>query len=416
MIKFKDSKMRIIDLAFKDLLQILRDWKAAFFLIVMPIGFTLLFGFIFNSQSSGVVKDLRLKVAVLDQDQGLFGALLWDLLVLSETVQPIIFEDDQTLAKLKTQMNDGELAAVLIVPQGYTSSVLAGEKSQLELIINTETGAGMTAQWAVQRAVNRLYSAEDAAQFSTEMRSAIEPFADQVAKESYFLDSVCEAVRAWNDPPVYLVTSTAAQEMSGQTDPVNAFTHSSPGMMVQFAIAGLIGAAEILVLERKSGALHRLLTTPVRRYQVLLGHFLAMVVMIFTQFMILIVFAQVFLDVPYFSAPFATFLVAFSTATCTAAMGLLISTFAKTAEQVVVFSLIPMFILSGLGGAWVPLEFTGETFQKVAYLTPMAWSMTGFKNIIERNQGLESVLLPVAVILAFSILIFLIATWRFKFE
>ena len=135
-----------------------------------------------------------------------------------------------------------------------------------------------------------------------------------------------------------------------------------------------------------------------------------------TRKLILIIFAQVFLDVPYFSAPLATFLVSFTTAAFAAAMGLLISTLAKTAEQVVVFSLVPMFILSGLGGAWVPLEFTGEAFQKVAYLTPLAWSMTGFKNIIERGQGLESVLLSVAVLLGFTIAAFGFAAWRFKFE
>lgn len=40
--------MRAVYLALKDLLQILRDWKAAFFLIIMPIAFTLLFGFAFG--------------------------------------------------------------------------------------------------------------------------------------------------------------------------------------------------------------------------------------------------------------------------------------------------------------------------------------------------------------------------------
>jgi ABC-2 type transport system permease protein len=162
--------------------------------------------------------------------------------------------------------------------------------------------------------------------------------------------------------------------------------------------------------------LRRLLTTPIRRYEILVGHYLAMVVMIFTQFASLIVFAQVFLDVPYFSAPLATILVALSTAAFAAAMGLLISTLAKTAEQVVVFSLVPMFILSGLGGAWVPLEFTGEAFQKIAYLTPLAWSTTAFKNIIERGQGLESVLMPVAIISGFAVVAFGLAVWRFKFE
>ncbi len=408
--------MRIIDLALNDLLQILRDWKAAFFLLVMPIGFTLLFGFIFSEQSTGGVEDWRLPVALVVQDQDLSGPPLYELLALSDTLRPEIPEEGQTLDDLKTQVEEGDLAAVIIVPEGYSAAALAGNALALDVIINTESGAGTTAQWAIQTTVSRLNSALTAAQFSTQARADIEPFAGAAAEQTYFAASLNEAVFAWENPPVTLASSYTGQDTSEQAAPVNAFTHSSPGMMVQFAIAGLIGAAEVLVLERKSGALRRLLTTPVKRAEILLGHFLAMLVMIFAQFAILIIFAQVFLDVPYFSAPLATFLVALATATFAAAMGLLIGTLAKTAEQVVVFSLIPMFILSGLGGAWVPLEFTGEAFQKIAYLTPMAWSMTGFKNIIERGQGLESVLLPVGVVMMFAALIFGCAVWRFKFE
>lgn len=50
-----------------------------------------------------------------------------------------------------------------------------------------------------------------------------------------------------------------------------------------------------------------------------------------------------------------------------------------------------MFVLSGLGSAWVLLEATGDAFQKVAYLTPLAWSMKGFKNIVEQGQSVESI-------------------------
>jgi ABC-2 type transport system permease protein len=408
--------MRIIDLAIKDLLQIIRDWKAAFFLIVMPIGFTLLFGFIFSEQSTDSLADQRLPIAFVDQDQDLLGAPLNELLALSGTIRSVTLEDGQTLDDLKTLVEDGELAAIVIIPEGYSAATLAGNAPQLDVIINTESGAGTTAQWAIQGTVSRLNNAVSAAKFSTQTRADIEPFADDIAEKTYFAVSLDEAVAAWESPSVKLVNTHTGQDTREDAAPVNAFTHSSPGMMVQFAIAGLIGAAEVLVLERKSGSLRRLLTTPIRRSEVLLGHFLAMVTMIFTQFAILIIFAQVFLNVPYFSAPLATFLVAFATAAFAASMGLLISTLSKTSEQVVVFSLIPMFVLSGLGGAWVPLEITGETFQKVAYLTPLAWSMTGFKNIIERGQGLESVLFPVVIILGFAIVIFVLAVWRFRFE
>jgi ABC-2 type transport system permease protein len=261
-----------------------------------------------------------------------------------------------------------------------------------------------------------LNKAAISAQFSTQIRAEIVPFKDKKARTDYLVASFEKVILAWKNPTTQLIHTQTGANTNEVNNAENSFTQSSPGMMVQFAIAGLIGAAEVLVLERKSGSLRRLLTTPIKRFEVLLGHFLAMIIMIFSQFSILIIFAQLFLDVPYLNAPIATFLVAFSTAVFSASVGLLIGAVAKNSEQVVVFSLIPMFVLSGLGGAWVPLEFTGEAFQKVANLTPLAWSMKGFRNIIERGQGLESVLFPITVLLSFAVVIFIIAVWRFQFE
>jgi len=419
--------MRIIDLALKDLLQIIRDWKAAFFLLVMPIGFTLMFGFMFGGTFSGdsdSETDPRIPVVFVDQDQNLLGGTLYELLSLSDTVRLVISETGQTQEELNAQVESGELAAVVIVPQGYSAALFAGgtspsEVPQLNVIINTESGAGTTAQWAIQNTASRLVSVAQTAEFSTQTRAALEPFANESARQAYFSSALEAAVSAWENPSVELHTSQTGQDSVDEGEAAystNAFTHSSAGMMVQFAIAGLMGAAEVLVLERKSGSLQRLLTTSIRRYEILLGHFLAMLVMIFAQFVVLIVFAQVFLDVPYFNAPLATLLMALSTAVFAAALGLLIGTLAKTPEQVVVYSLIPMFILSGLGGAWMPLEFTGETFQKIAYLTPLAWAMDGFKDITVRGQGLEAVLLPAFVVLIFAVVCFGLSIWRFKFE
>jgi len=51
--------VRVVDLALKDLLQVIRDWKSLLFLVVMPILFTLFFGAIFGS--SGAADDPRLR-------------------------------------------------------------------------------------------------------------------------------------------------------------------------------------------------------------------------------------------------------------------------------------------------------------------------------------------------------------------
>jgi ABC-2 type transport system permease protein len=82
----------------------------------------------------------------------------------------------------------------------------------------------------------------------------------------------------------------------------------------------------------------------------------------------------------------------------------------------VIFALIPMFVFSAMGGAWMPLEFTSKTFQAIGHLSPVAWAMDGFKNIIARGLGLESVLIPAAALLGYAVMFFGLAVWRFRFD
>ena len=191
-----------------------------------------------------------------------------------------------------------------------------------------------------------------------------------------------------------------------------SLAHTAPGMMLQFAIAGLLTAAQVIVSERKSRTLQRLLTTATHRIHIVLGHYLAIFLLIFTQFTILITFGQLALKIDYLRVPSATLLVAFSAALCISAMGLLIGILARSEEQALIFSLVPMFVFSGLGGAWVPLEVTGATFRAIGHLSPVAWALDGFENIVARGLGIGSVLLPAAALLGYAVLFFSLAVWR----
>jgi len=75
-----------------------------------------------------------------------------------------------------------------------------------------------------------------------------------------------------------------------------------------------------------------------------------------------------------------------------------------------------MFVFAGLGGAWVPLEITGAAFQTIGHASPIAWAMDGFKNIIVRGFGFESVLLPAGALLGYAVLLFALAVWRANAE
>ena len=408
--------MRILDIALKDLLQIVRDWKAAFFLLVMPILFTLIFGFAFGGFSTTNDEvDHRFQIGYINQDSGELGDTLRNLLAYSAAIRPVDIEDESMMPDWEKQVEEDKLAAVVIVPDGYSVAIAAGNLIPLTTILKTDSAAGATAQNGIQAAANRLANAAAAATFSTQAYKQQAPFEDQAAQQAYFNQALYLAIEAWDEPPIILETAQTGTSEDDEV-PANAFAHSSVGMMLQFALAGLISAATVLVMERKSGSLQRLLTTATSRVDILLGHFLAMCLMILIQFAILIAFAQIILDVDYFSAPVATLVMALASTMFAASMGILIGTIAKTEEQVVMYALIPMFVLSGLGGAWVPLEFTSESFQTIGHFTPLAWAMDGFQNIVSRGMGLEAVWLPAGILLGYAAICFVLATWRFKFE
>jgi ABC-type multidrug transport system permease subunit len=201
-----------------------------------------------------------------------------------------------------------------------------------------------------------------------------------------------------------------------QADPYggNPYNQASPGILVQFAVFGLVTSGQILVQERKTRTLQRLVSTSMRPWEILAGHFLAILTVVMAQELILIVFGQLALGVDYARELPGSLLVALGLGLWVSAVGLLIGVLAKGEEQVVLFSLIAMFIFSALGGTWFPLEVAGKAFYMVSRFTPTAWAMTGFQNILIRGQGLETVWLPVVILLAFAGGFFALAVWGFR--
>jgi ABC-2 type transport system permease protein len=189
-----------------------------------------------------------------------------------------------------------------------------------------------------------------------------------------------------------------------------AFAQSSPGMLVMFAIFGLTASAMVLVLKRKTRTLQRLLTITIQRAEIIGGHLLAMFGPVFVQGLLLIVCGQLVLGVDYAREPLA---VLAALALWVASLGLFIGAAAKGEDQVVLFA---MFIFSALGGAWFPLETAGQAFATVGRLTPSAWAMTGFQNILIRGLNFNSALVPAGVMLAYAAAFFGLAVWRFKVE
>ena len=391
---------RILDITLKDLMQLARDVKTFMFLLIMPILFTFLFGYAFGGFSKGE-SDSRLPVGYIAQDDHWVTDSLHDLLSESEVIRldENIF---RSTADLEKMVADGDLAAAIVVPDGYGRAVLKGKKARMIVIADTATSAWSTVEAELLSLAGRLDGAIRTATLIEQTNIDGVPF-EYAFKQT---------LSAWDEPPIAIEeTISPALEKSSNN---SSLTHTAPGMMLQFAIAGLLTAAQVIVAERKSRTLQRLLTTATNRVHIVLGHYLAILALIFTQFLILMTFAQLALKVDYLRLPVASLLVALSAALCISALGLLIGIMAKSEEQAIIFSLIPMFVFAGLGGAWVPLEVTGPAFQAIGHLSPIAWGMDGFENIVARGLGVGSVLIPASALLGYAALFFTLAAARFR--
>lgn len=406
--------MRVLDLAMKDLRELVRDWKTALFLIIMPILFTLLFGFAFGGFGGGE-QDPRLPVGFINQDNGPLSTILLRLLDASGTLRPVVLEGpDADLNRAGRQVQEEDLAAVVIVPASYGDRLLAGDLIRLEVLLDKSQPAGSAAQGEIQTVAMRLAGAAEIARLSAQAYEARASFTDNLARQQFLAEAMDRAIQAWQEPPLTIMKAES-RAVEDKPSMQSGFSHASPSMMIQFSIAGLIGAATILVLERKSRALRRLLTTTISRTEIIFGHYLAIFTMIIVQFVILVAFGQL-LGVPYLREPLAIALVMVATAAWAAALGLLVGVLAKTEEQAIIYSLIFMFVLAGMGGAWMPLEITGQAFQVIGHLLPTAWAMDGFENLVIRGLGIESVLRPVTIMSAYAVGLFTLAVWRFRFE
>jgi ABC-2 type transport system permease protein len=391
---------RIFDITLKDLTQILRNRMTFLFLLIMPIAFTLLFGLAFGG-SSNQSSDARLPVGLLNQDNSAISMQLQTLLTNSMVIR-LDTTSGRSESDLAGLVGSNKLAAALIIPSGYSQSVRSSSPLKLGFYADPSQASTTTVESELLVASNRLASAVRTANIAAKVTD----------NPTIFDPALAQALATWQNPPIK-VSITSGVSSKPQNQNILSMAQSSPAMMIQFAIAGLLTAATVIVNERKTRALQRLLTTSTSRFQILMGHYLAIFSLIFVQFLLLMLFGQ-FLHVNYLRLPLATLLVALITAICIAALGLLIGVLAKSEEQAIVFSLIPMFVLSGLGGAWVPLEYTGAAFQAIGHISPVAWAMDGFKNITARGLGFSSVLLPVAAVFGYAIVFFALALWRFQ--
>jgi ABC-2 type transport system permease protein len=393
-------------LASKDLLQTVRDKLSFIFILVMPLAFTLFFGLLFGAGSSAD----KLPLAVWDADGGAAAKQLVAALEESPVVRVVVKEEND----FEAWMADERAAAGLLIPKGYSAALADGKKADLTLVAvqgssGASTVAGEVRSLAAKQVTVELAS-RAAAEAIWQTRSMPQGAWDGVvAREA---DRARPIVAQALASPAASTDVVEAGAAAGQTP--SGFVLSAPGMMVNFIMFSLLTAGVALIVERQNGTLQRLMTTRLRRRQLVGGKAAGMFLLTFAQQVLLIAVAQIFFGVDYLRDPAALLVMMVSLSLVASTLGLLLASVLKSEQALVATTVLVSMSISALSGAWFPLEVTGEAFQTVGHLLPTAWILDGLRGIVVRGFDVADVLPALGVSVAWAVAFFALAVWRFR--
>ncbi|PDZ65469.1 ABC transporter permease [Bacillus sp. SH7-1] len=157
------------------------------------------------------------------------------------------------------------------------------------------------------------------------------------------------------------------------------------------------------VRERLSGTLERLLSTPVRRWEIVVGYIIGFGIFAFIQSIIIVSFSVYILDLYVAGSIWLTLLITCMLSLTALTLGTFLSAYANNEFQMIQFIplvIVPQIFFSGL----FPIESMNKWLQMLGKLFPLTYGADAMRQVMIRNQGITEIALDLTVLLLFSLL------------
>ncbi|HEX6383305.1 MAG TPA: ABC transporter permease [Anaerolineae bacterium] len=376
--------------------------------LLMPLLFTYIIGL--ATSGSGDDGPRIWPINVANGDSGTLAAALVERLQADPSLAVQLATAEAAVAGVEAE----EAIAALITPADFSQTLLANRSANVAFYVDPGEAEAQLAAQSVMAAASQVTSSLSAANVAVRVYEDLGLFEAGIDRERFFDEALAAAQAAWETPPL-LVESQPETRLESMVIP-SGVNQSSPGMMVMFAMFLMLGGAAVLIQERRQGTLRRLLVMPIHRASLLLGKMLGIYATGIVQMAVLIVLGALLYGVEWGRSPVALALVVLSFGLAITGLGIMIAALARTYAQANALGTILVLAVASLGGAWWPLEIVPAWLQTIGRLTPVAWAMAGFHDIITRGLDVTAVLPEVGVLLAFAVIFLLIGLSRFSYE
>lgn len=353
-----------------------RDRIAMFSTIALPIVLVLLIGLSFGQSGS------RLPVGLLSENPGPLGTSLISELEESAAVDVRLYSDRRDLYR---DIRMGTVGGGVDVP---------ADGSPVQVYVQqASSGAGV-----ILSTVNAAAAQVSTRAVAVDVLSGDVP----VARAEAAVDDALAQV-----PPV-----TVAARSLGTVNEMeeNRFASAVPSQLMLFVfLNGLLGASA-LVQARQLRVFQRTLATPHGLGVYLSGLGASRVAIALLQSAILLGLGVLSFGVD-FGNPVAVAVLVVVYSVIAGAAGMLLGGIATTPGQAVAVAVPAGIVLGMLGGTMWPLSVVGPLMARIGHLTPQAWAMDAWNQIINDGAGLAGIATELAVLTGFAVGLSALAVW-----
>ncbi|OLC67156.1 MAG: hypothetical protein AUG06_06015 [Actinobacteria bacterium 13_1_20CM_2_65_11] len=352
------SAHRVAAITRRLLQQFRRDRRTLALLFVAPIVILGLLGYLIRGSSSAPA------VGIANEDQGPLGAMFASALEQSSLISASAIQASDGDAKLK----DGSLVAYIVFPPDFSSRAQAGTIAPEVHLEGSQPGTSGPVLQALQQALSSVAAGGPGAGLH---------FVPQIH---------------------YLYGGRGF-------DTLDYFGAAFIGLVVFFLVFVITIVA--FLNERSQGTLERLMATPLRRGEIVLGYMLGFTVLALVQAAEVLVFSLAVLKVHNQGNVVLIFGLEALMALSAVNLGIFLSMFARTEFQAVQFIplvIVPQVLLSGI---LFPVSTEPRPLQAVSNVLPLTYAVNGLRDVMIKGADLTwaSLQLDAGVVAGFCALV-----------
>ncbi|MDE0462708.1 MAG: ABC transporter permease [Caldilineaceae bacterium] len=399
-------------------------------LLVIPVLLTLVVGWSIGQIGGG--GPTRLRVDLIDLDRSAMSAqMIEDLRAANDALVLCPLDNDAEdfcrlgeeplqLERAIERARSGRTSSLIVIPAGYADALENFERTAVDFYSLSDPMQPDLVLQSLNAVLQRASTASMipgvAGALLDNLTSAAQlPPIEGAARDGFLRALYARSQQLLTDRPSPVSFRVADSDGDSSSVIDNGFNQSAPGMGSLYVMFTVLGGMAVLLRERRQWTLQRLIALPLSRAQIL-G---AKIGVYFTLGMIqyAIVFAVgAAVGMEFGSSPIAFLAVMAAFVLCITALTFALAPWIKSEGQARGLVLLLSLSLAPLGGAWWPLEIVPQFMQTIGHLSPVAWAMDAFQDLIWYNGALPDVLPEIAVLLAAAAVLFAIGIRSFKYE